>query len=237
MRRWLVYILFLVVVFSYGLSWATEEAHETPAVAETAVHEGGEAVAPEGHEAVAEGHEAVSEHEAVHGEHAAHGVHPHVTSKQLRNLLWWTVNFIALVFILVKYGRKPMADMFRARREAIENEYRELEEKRAEAEARYQEYEKKLAKLEEEARAIMEAFIEQGKKEKERIIQEAYETAERIKQQAEFYVQQELEKARESLQREVAELSVKLAEQIIRGKITADDQRRLVQEFIERVVH
>ncbi len=232
MRRWLVYILFLVVVFSYGLSWATEEAHESPAVAETAVHEGGhEAVTPEG------GHEAVSEHEAVHGEHAAHGVHPHVTSKQLRNLLWWTVNFIALVFILVKYGRKPMADMFRARREAIENEYQELEEKRAEAEARYQEYEKKLAKLEEEARAIMEAFIEQGKKEKERIIQEAYETAERIKQQAEFYVQQELEKARESLRREVAELSVKLAEQIIREKITAEDQKRLVQEFIERVVH
>ncbi len=232
MKRWFIFVLFGLLVFSYtSFVWATEEAHEPTVVHEGAAEVGGE------HKAFHEEHGMVHGGHATHEEHVAHGVHPHVTKKQLRNLLWWTVNFILLIVILVKFGRKPTADAFRARREKIENEYKELEAKRAEAEARYREYEKKLATLEEEAKAIMETFIEQGKREKERIIREAQETAERIKQQAEFYVQQELEKARESLRREVAELSVKLAEQIIREKITPEDQKRLVQEFIERVVH
>ncbi len=227
MRRCLIFVLFGLLLFSYvQVGWASEEGVHKPSV-----------------EAVDEHKASYEEHGMVHGGHVSgeeqvvHGVHPHVTKKQVRNLLWWTVNFILLIVILVKFGRKPTADAFRARREAIENEYKELEAKRVEAEARYQEYEKKLATLEEEAKSIMETFIDQGKREKDRIIREAYETADRIKQQAEFYVQQELEKARESLRREVAELSVKLAEQIIREKITPEDQRRLVQEFIERVVH
>jgi len=227
-------LIFLLVAFFLAYTpalWATEEGgHE--AVATEAVH----SAAPQAEVAT---HEATA-HEAGHaamGMHEEHKVHPHVTKRQLRDLLWWTVNFVILCIILVKYGKRPTVELFQSRREAIENEYKELEEKKAEAEARYKEYEAKLATLEEEAKAIMEAFIEQGKKEKERIIKEAHETAERIKQQAEFYVQQELEKARAALRQEVAELSVKLAEQIIREKITPEDQKRLVQEFIERVVH
>ncbi|WP_022853946.1 F0F1 ATP synthase subunit B [Thermodesulfatator atlanticus] len=217
MRRLLP--IFFLLVWLVVPSFAVEE-HATPATA--------------GHEMAAE-HAAGAQEAMGHG--ASHEVKPHVTKRQLQDLLWWTVNFIALVIILVKFGREPIVNIFRSRRERIEGEYSELTEKRAEAERKYKEYEAKLATLEEEAKKIMEAFIEQGEKEKERIIQEALATAERIKQQAEFYVQQELEKAREELRKEVAELSVKMAEQIIKEKITPEDHKRLVKEFIERVVH
>lgn len=232
----------LLLVFGAWLLWAVPVwAEEAPHAAPPAHPSTVEEAAPMHGEATL-GHE--GSHEGV-GEHAsseAHGVHegkikPHVTKTQVMNLLWWAVNFLILLVILYKYGRKPMADMFRSRREAIETEYRELEEKRREAEAKFQEYEKKLATLEDEAKKIVEAFIEQGQKEKERIIEEAKAAAERIKQQAEFYVQQELERAREELRKEVAELSVKLAEQVIQEKITPEDHKRLIQEFIERVVH
>ena len=224
-RLWVV--LIALALWVVAPCWGVEEHATVPeqAVEETA--HGAEKVLHEGGGAAHEGHAA----------HVAHEVKPHVTKRQLRDLLWWGVNFLALVIILVKFGREPILNTFRARRESIEGEYKDLSEKRAEAEAKYREYEKKLATLEEEAKKIMEAFIEQGEKEKERIIREAKETAERIKQQAEFYVQQELEKAREELRKEVAELSVKLAEQIIREKITPEDHKRLVKEFIERVVH
>ncbi len=256
MRRlgFLVFIVAAFLVFT-SVAWSTEEGGHEAATAGAvsseevnhpeAVNHSSEATMAPTHEATAPVHEEVASteetagHEAEHGAagHEEHKVKPHVTSTQLRNLLWWTVNFLVLCVILVKYGKKPTVEIFQSRREAIENEYKELEEKKAEAEARYKEYEAKLASLEEEAKAIVEAFIEQGQKEKERIIKEAYETAERIKQQAEFYVQQELEKARAALRQEVAELSVKMAEQIIREKMTPEDQKRLVKEFIERVVH
>ncbi len=236
MIRRVLCLLLVWGCFCLSPVWAVEEAASGHGA--VAVEEAGKAA----HEA-----QHVYTHEAHKTEHAemAHKVHeggphevkPHVTKQQLRDLLWWGVNFLALVIILVKFGREPLLNTFRSRREGIESEYKELSEKRAEAEAKYREYEKKLATLEEEAKKIMEAFIEQGQKEKERIIKEAQETAERIKQQAEFYVQQELEKARAELRKEVAEMSVKLAEQIIKEKITPEDHKRLVKEFIERVVH
>ncbi len=232
MRRSLALVFLLLVYLAFPV-WAAEEAAPVHGM-EATVQEGKAGAHEAEHVYTHKEHAGAEEHV---GEHAAHEVKPHVTKQQIRDLLWWAVNFLVLIIILVKWGREPLVNTFRSRRENIENEYKELSDKRAEAEVKYREYEKKLATLEEEAKKILEAFIEQGQKEKERIIKEAHETAERIKQQAEFYVQQELEKAREELRKEVAELSVKLAEQIIKEKITPEDHKRLVQEFIERVVH
>ncbi len=233
---WLV-IVFLVFGLSFlvlGSALAVEE-HATGGHEATYQAEAGHASHPQGESEVAGGggdHAAAAHGEAAHGEGEHHGVTP----SQIRNLIWWTVNFVLLVFILVKFGKAPVSQMFRERRESIEGRLEELEAKRREAEARYREYEHRLSGLEEEARQIMEAFVEQGEKEKARIIAEAKETAERIKQQAEFYVQQELEKARQQLREEVADLAVKMAEDIIKKNITPEDQKRLVGEFIEKVV-
>ncbi len=167
---------------------------------------------------------------------------PHgVTHEQIMNLIWFTMNFIALVAILYKYGRKPIGDMFRQRRENILKQYNELLEKKKEAEARYIELQEKLKNLEKEAKEIYENYVEQGMKEKERIIKEAEAQAERIKQQAELYIQQEVEKATAMLREEIAEASVKLAEEILRKNITEDDQKKIIKDFINeikgRVVH
>jgi len=171
------------------------------------------------------------------GEEAPHGV----THEQLMNLLWFTLNFLALVAILYKYGKKPISDMFAARREKILKQYNELLEKKKEAEARYIELQEKLKNLEKEAKEIYENYVQQGIKEKERIIKEAEEQAERIKQQAELYIQQEVEKATAMLREEIAEASVKLAEEILRKNITEEDQKKIFNDFINeikgRVVH
>ncbi len=175
--------------------------------------------------------------EAVHGE-AAHGAAGHeggISQKQLKNLLWWAVNFLILVVGLYKFGKEPIANLFRSRREAILNEYEDLMAKKREAEKRYAELQEKLKGLEEEAQRLLEAFREQGEREAERIIAEAKENAERIKKQAELYIQQEMARAKAELQKEVAEMAVRMAEELIRKNITPEDHKRLFNEFIERV--
>ncbi len=165
----------------------------------------------------------------------AGGEHHGVTSTQLKNLLWFTLNFLGLCIILYKYAKKPIVDMFKARQESILKQYNELLEKKKEAEARYVELQEKIKNLEKEAQEIYQNYVEQGMKEKERIIAEANAQAERIKQQAELYIKQEMEKAKAILREEVAEASVKLAEDILRKNINEEDQKRIVKEFINEI--
>ncbi len=167
--------------------------------------------------------------------------HHGVTPSQLKNLFWFTLNFIALVLILYRFLRKPIVNMFKSRQENILKQYNELLEKKKEAEAKYIELQEKIKNLEKEAEAIYQNYIEQGMKEKERIIASAHEQAERIKQQAELYIQHEMEKAKIMLREEIANASVKLAEEVLRKNITEEDQKKILKDFINelkgRVLH
>ncbi len=175
----------------------------------------------------------------AHGAHGAAtheaGAHEGVTREQINNFIWWLVNFLILVAILYKFGKDPIVNIFRSRREAILNEYEDLMAKKREAERRYAELQEKLKGLEAEAQRLLESFREQGEHEAQRIIEEARKNAERIKQQAELYIQQEVARARAELQREVAELAVRMAEEILRKNITPEDQKRLFKEFVEKI--
>ncbi len=176
--------------------------------------------------------------EATHGgaHEGGHEGHHGLTHGQVMNFLWHCLNFALLVIILVKYLKKPITDSLKGRQESIAKAFEELENKKVEAEKRYQEYVKKLSGMDEEAKSILENFIKQGQKEREHIIEQAKAAAERIKSQAEFYVQQELAKAKTELQKEVADTAVKLAEEIIRKNLNEQDQSKLISEYLERVV-
>lgn len=165
----------------------------------------------------------------------AGGEHHGVTHTQLKNLLWFSLNFLALVLILYKFLKKPVVDMFKSRQESILKQYNELLEKKKEAEARYVELQEKIKNLEKEAEAIYQNYIEQGIKEKERIIEEAKIQAERIKQQAELYIQHEIEKAKGMLREEVTEVSLKLAEELLRRNFKEEDQKTMVKDFINEI--
>jgi len=162
-------------------------------------------------------------------EGGAHGVTP----SQIKNLIWWSVNFLALIIILYKLLRKPLVNFFKTRKENLLKEYEELLAKKKEAEARYLELQEKVKNLKVEAEAIYQSYLEQGQRERERILEEARLQAERLKEQAQLYLAQEMEKAKEQLKVELAQEALKLAEEILRKNITPEDQKRLFREFIE----
>lgn len=145
-------------------------------------------------------------------------------------------NFVILAAILVKLLWKPIVNFFTQRREDIQSLLAELEAKRREAEAKSAEYEAKLAALDGETRKIVTDLIAEGEAEKAKIIDAAHRQAEYLKEQARLAIQQEIKAAKESLQEEIAELSVVEAEKILRDKLFASDQERLIREFMTRVV-
>jgi F-type H+-transporting ATPase subunit b len=139
---------------------------------------------------------------------------------------------IALVFIL----RKPLSQALGSRIKGIKEQLEDLETRKAEAEKKLAEYNDKLAQLEKEAENIIDDYIKQGNDAKTRILKEAESSAEKLKALARRNIEHEFEQAKLKLQEEIFEISLQQAEEIIKSKISAEDQDRIVDEYLKKVV-
>jgi F-type H+-transporting ATPase subunit b len=207
-----------------GQVWATSD--ETPA-ATGGESQVGEAPADAGHGDTAA--------ESGHGEAAAEGGHG-ISSAKIWDLVWRTLNFAVLFILLFVLLRKPASQFFANRRETIAQTLEDFEKKQKAAEARMKELEASLADLTKERATIMAEYVRDGEAEKEKIVAHAHEMAERIKKQAEVTIGNEIKAAKTELTNEVAEMSAAMAEDLIRKSITSQDQERLVEEYLSKVV-
>jgi len=166
---------------------------------------------------------------------AAEGAHGG-GSAQFKDFLYRILNFSILVGVMYYVTKKPLANFLANRKESIRRTLQELELKKAEAEKKYEEYQGKLAALDEETKKIIEEYIQEGEREKQKIIEAANKQAQYIKEQAQFAIRQEVKTAKADLQREIAEMTVKTAEEILRKNIKKKDHDRLIDEFRKKVV-
>ncbi len=162
------------------------------------------------------------------GEAAHHGL-------PWEDFIYRCINFGILLAAVIFLLRKPLSSALKSRVENIKEELAELEAKREEARRQYAEIEKRLADAEGEREAILAEFRQQGEREYEKILDNAKALAERIKAQAQFTIEQETNQAKAELRREVAELSASVAEDLLKQNITAEDQARLVGEYLAKV--
>lgn len=183
------------------------------------------------HGAQSSEHAATAEKAGGHGD--AHG--GSLAPAKLKDLFWRTVNFLALVVLLVKFLAKPISAGLSGRQQQIKEELDELSLRRDEAEQAYKEFEVKLAGMEKEMESVVEKAIAQAQVEKERILADAERAAEDIKRQAEAAVQAELEDAKRLLREEVAEQAAAMAEALIVSNLTPADQIAITEQYLERV--
>jgi len=153
------------------------------------------------------------------------------TSTDWFRVMNFTVLAVALVFIL----RKPLTQALGARIKGIKDQLEELEARKAEAEKQLAEYNEKLSRLEKESEKIVEDYIKQGYEAKARILKEAESAAEKLQIQARRNIEHEFKQAKLKLQEEIFETSLAKAEEILTGKISGEDQDRLVDEYLRKV--
>ena len=149
---------------------------------------------------------------------------------------WKTLNFAVLAIALFLLGRKPVKAFFSSRKKEIADEIRDLEQKKAEAEKQLAEYQAKFKNLDQESRQIFEEYIKQGEKAKARIIAQAKAQAAKLEDTAKRNIEQEFKAARTTLQQDIAALAVEQAEAVIRESISSDDQEKLVDDYLKKVV-
>jgi F-type H+-transporting ATPase subunit b len=153
----------------------------------------------------------------------------------VRELYYRIMNFAVLLVVLVALLRKPFKKGLSDRAQGIKDELADLESRKTKAQAEMAEMEKRLEDVEGDRETILAEFRAQGEKEWARIIAAAEASAARIKAQAQFTIDQETSTAKAELRKEVAQLSSALAEDLLRQKITVEDQTRLMDEYLAMV--
>ncbi len=158
-----------------------------------------------------------------------------ISTAQYKDFFWRTVNFIALMIILIKFLAKPIGSGISGRQQRVKDELDDLKAKRDEAERSYKEFEARLAGMEKEMDSVVEKAIAQAENEKIRIIKDAERMAEDIKRQAKAAVQAELVKTRRMLRDEVADQAAAMAEELIVKNLTPADQVAITEQYLDRV--
>jgi len=153
---------------------------------------------------------------------------------------WWTIgwriiNTIALLVLLGYFLKKPLSNYFRERTAQIEKDLAEAREQRERAEQTIKEYEAKMAGMEQELEKMRADLAKSAGAESEKVVANAERMAQGIVESARLAADQEVRKAKTALQNEAVELAIKTAEAIVAEKITGDDQKRIVEDYLAKV--
>ena len=168
-------------------------------------------------------------------EAGGHG-HGGIDPAKLPDLLWRTVNFVIFAGILYKLAAKPIKMFFAGRKEEISTELQDLETEKIKILKALKAAKAQLAAVAAERDQIIQQYIAEGEAEKAKIIQKAEQTAQRLKDMAAMTIEGETKKAAAELKKEIVDTAVKLSEQLIKEKIVPEDQQRLVDDYLAKVV-
>lgn len=157
------------------------------------------------------------------------------TPAQWMTLIFTCINFFLFVFLLWKFVRVPLQDFLRTRRKSLVDAMSAAAEAKAEADRLKQEYETKLAALDETRRQMIAELRAIAESDRERALEAAREAAERMRSEAERTAQVDLERAKRELRAEAARLAAELAAGELRQRLDDQVRERLVREFLKGV--
>ncbi len=153
----------------------------------------------------------------------------------LKDFIYRCVNFILMVGLLAYFVTKPIRKGLKERSAEVEKTLADAEAAKEAAEAKHREYSEKLAKATEEIATIAASIRREGELERDKIIATAKDLAAKIEQEADNKASGVVAQARAELREEAARLAVELAVDLLKKQVTADDQKRLVEEYMQKV--
>lgn len=146
------------------------------------------------------------------------------------------MNFAVLAIGLFFILRKPVSQFLSDRIQGIRDQLKDLEAQKIAAEKKLAEYNDKLAALSQEADKIVAQYRQQGEAAREKILKEAENAAAKLEDQARRNIENEFAQAKLKLETEVFEKAIAKAESRLKDLVTDNDQDRLVQDYLNKVV-
>ena len=149
--------------------------------------------------------------------------------------LWKFINLAIFVTILVYLAKKPVGDVFKAKREVIRAELIKAEEEKQAALENLTSVEAKLVGVDQEKDAIMKAAREEIDVEKKRLAAQGEFEAKKLAAQADGEVTRLGQVARLQLRRFAVDESLRMAEEKLRSQVDKKTDAKLVNAGIESI--
>jgi len=151
-------------------------------------------------------------------------------------VFWTTITFICLLFILRKFAWNPILSAVSDREKSIKDALLSAEEARKEM----QNLQADNTKLVKEARAEREEMMKEARDIRNNMIAEAKEEEKelttKLLENAQASIQQEKQAALAEIKKSVAELSIGIAESVIKKELSnKKDQLELVEDILKEV--
>lgn len=148
-------------------------------------------------------------------------------------LFWMTITFLVVLFILWKFGFPAITGMVRERKAFIDESLRKAHE----ANARLENIQKEGESILQEARQKQAQILKEAKETSDSIVAKAQEKAReegnRLMKEAKAEIESEKQAALNEIRAQVALLSVKVAEKILRTELSSDKKQ---METIDRLL-
>ncbi|ARD06895.1 ATP synthase F0 subunit B [Lactobacillus amylolyticus] len=149
------------------------------------------------------------------------------------NTIWYLVVFAILMLLVKHYAWGPVSDMMEKRRQKVIEDLDSAESNRKKAEILANEREAALKNSRQEATQILSDAKTNAQKIGSQIVADANNDAASIRKKAEADAKKAKADAINDARREVADISVAIAEKIIAKNLSAEDQKDLVDQFIK----
>lgn len=163
-------------------------------------------------------------------------VSPEEQKKSLIDFGYRLLNFSILAGFLWWMSAKKIKEFFAGRRADIKTSLDQALTAKEDAEKKFKEYAAKLEKATEEIDGIAEMIKVQGLAEKDKLLEEAKKAAVKLEEDTKARMEQEFSNARNQLRAEVAQLSVQMAEELLKRNITITDHEYMVKDYLDKVV-
>lgn len=146
---------------------------------------------------------------------------------------WQTIVFLILLFLMAKFAWKPILSSVKNREQSINDALASAENARKEMQNLKSDNEQLLK----EARAERDAILKEARELKEKVITDASEEAkvkaDKIVADAKRSIEIEKQSAMAELKNHVAELSVEIAEKIVRKELSGkNEQHQMIEKMI-----
>ena len=146
--------------------------------------------------------------------------------------VWQAANLVLFLGLLVYFLRKPASGFFGGRSREVNEALQRSEENRRKAEALSREADEKIARLATDLEAFQKHAAEMAESERKELHRQGEEEVARLLKRTEAEVENRVRNARAELTAYAADLAVETARDILKRTITADDQKRLVDEGV-----
>lgn len=143
--------------------------------------------------------------------------------------------FILLLLVFRRFLFGPISQMLETRRHEIAETYESAEQAKAAADELRKDYERRMAEIESEAHARIQAVVKEAQTARDEIMADSRTRSEAVLQRGLEELAREREKTIAAIRKEVVELVVAASSKLLERSMDIETHRKLIDDFISTV--